>query len=86
NASTDYSLFNDSNAEDTQTWLGEWLLKSNIGGVRGANVEISGFVTGGSDLNSDVYRGEARLFFDEPNTPFRLTFGDVTQASAGHLP
>ena len=86
NASTDYSLFNDSNTENTQTWLGEWLLKSNIGGVRGANIDISGFVTGGNDINSDVYRGEARLFFDEPNTPFRLTFGDVTQASAGHLP
>ena len=41
NASTDYSLFSDSNTEDTQTWLGEWLLKANIGGVRGANLDLS---------------------------------------------
>ncbi|MFV8408663.1 fimbria/pilus outer membrane usher protein [Vibrio owensii] len=86
NASTDYTLFSDSNAEDTQTWLGEWLVRANIGGVRGANIDVSGFVTGGNDVDSDVYRGEARLFFDEPSTPWRLTFGDVTQTSAGHLP
>ncbi|YCO04278.1 fimbria/pilus outer membrane usher protein [Vibrio sp. VNB-15] len=86
NASTDYTLFSDSDSENTQTWLGEWLVKANIGGVRGANIDISGFITGGDDIDSDVYRGEARLFFDEPSTPWRLTFGDVTQTSAGHLP
>ncbi|MEL7411875.1 MAG: fimbria/pilus outer membrane usher protein [Pseudomonadota bacterium] len=86
NASTDYTLFSDSNAEDTQTWLGEWLVRANIGGVRGANLDVSGFVTGGNNVDSDVYRGEARLFFDEPSTPWRFTFGDVTQTSAGHLP
>ncbi len=86
NASTDYPFFSDSNAEDTQTWLGEWLVRANIGGVRGANLDVSGFVTGGNNVDSDVYRGEVRLFFDEPSTPWRLTFGDVTQTSAGHLP
>ncbi|EDP58677.1 P pilus assembly protein, porin PapC [Vibrio sp. AND4] len=86
NASTDYTLFGDSNTEDTQTWLGEWLVRANLGGVRGANIDVSGFVTGGNYVDSDVYRGEARLFFDEPSTPWRLTFGDVTQTSAGHLP
>ncbi|MGR2702371.1 fimbria/pilus outer membrane usher protein [Vibrio campbellii] len=86
NASTDYTFFSDSNAEDTQTWLGEWLVRANIGGVRGANLDVSGFVTGGNNVDSDVYRGEVRLFFDEPSTPWRLTFGDVTQTSAGHLP
>ncbi|PAW12163.1 pilus assembly protein PapC [Vibrio sp. V1B] len=86
NASTDYTLFSDSDSENTQTWLGEWLVKANIGGVRGANIDVSGFITGGDDIDSDVYRGEARLFFDEPSTPWRLTFGDVTQTSAGHLP
>ncbi|MCX2788823.1 fimbria/pilus outer membrane usher protein [Vibrio sp. Sgm 5] len=86
NASTDYTLFSDSDSENTQTWLGEWLVKANIGGVRGANIDVSGFITDGDDIDSDVYRGEARLFFDEPSTPWRLTFGDVTQTSAGHLP
>lgn len=86
NASTDYTLFSDSSSKDTQTWLGEWLVRANIGGVRGANLDVSGFITGGNNVDSDVYRGEARLFFDEPSTPWRLTFGDVTQTSAGHLP
>lgn len=57
NASTDYTLFSDSDSENTQTWLGEWLVKANIGGVRGANIDVSSFITDGDDIDSDVYRG-----------------------------
>ncbi|CAM2901558.1 pilus assembly protein PapC [Vibrio mytili] len=86
NASTDYTFNQASGLDNTQTWLGEWLINMNIGGVRGANLDVSGFIDGGTNIDAEFYRGEAKLFFDEPDSPWRFTLGDVSLNGAGHLP
>lgn len=73
-------------SNDSQTYLFEWLLSGNIGGVRGLNFDASFFYSDGSEQENDIYRGEARVFFDNPDSPWRATFGDITPLTAGHLP
>ncbi|MET2973341.1 pilus assembly protein PapC, partial [Vibrio harveyi] len=48
--------------------------------------EYSVFLSGNDSESTELYRGEVRLFFDRPENPWRVTLGDVTPQSPGHLP
>ncbi|UWZ99123.1 pilus assembly protein PapC [Vibrio splendidus] len=83
NLSSDYTQFS---IDDIQSWEFQWLNLLNIGGVEGVNIDLPLFADGGSNISSDVYRGEFRVFIDKPKYPWRLTLGDTTNTTAGHLP
>jgi outer membrane usher protein len=57
----------------------------NIGGVYGANLIWNGY-TDWDDSNTATFgRGPVQLFFDNPQTPYRLTFGEVETSSSSQL-
>lgn len=86
NASATYDYNEGQDLDNLGTWLGEWISYGNIGGYHGANFEYSVFVAGNELESTDLYRGEVRLFFDRPEYPWRVTLGDMTPQSPGHLP
>ncbi|WP_264877616.1 fimbria/pilus outer membrane usher protein [Vibrio agarivorans] len=84
NFSTDYQA-NDS-YDNSDNYLGEWITSGNIGGVRGLNFETSGYASTGSLTDSSFYRGDAKLYVDNPDRPWRVSMGDVSLQSIGHIP
>ncbi|AQW58691.1 fimbria/pilus outer membrane usher protein [Vibrio owensii] len=86
NASATYDYNDGQDIDNLGTWLGEWISYGNIGGYHGANFEYSVFLSGNDSESTELYRGEVRLFFDRPENPWRVTLGDVTPQSPGHLP
>lgn len=83
NLSSEYTQLNN---DELQNWEIQWLNFANFGGAEGVNIDLPLFVDGGSNVASDFYRGEFRLFIDKPQYPWRFTLGDITNTSAGHLP
>ncbi|WP_394244665.1 fimbria/pilus outer membrane usher protein [Vibrio astriarenae] len=73
-------------SENSDNYLGEWITGGNIGGVRGLNFESAGYVSAGSNSETSFYRGDSKLFMDNPDRPWRVSLGDVNPQSVGHLP
>ncbi|MEJ6476612.1 fimbria/pilus outer membrane usher protein [Pseudoalteromonas piscicida] len=63
----------------------EWLINANIGGGDGLNMHSAIFWENHSAEQSRVYRGDTALFYDRPDKPLRLTFGDTQTSNSGHL-
>lgn len=63
----------------------EGLFDANIGGGTGINGHASLFWTQSHNENSQFYRGDVRLFYDQVETPLRITLGDTQSRSSGHL-
>ncbi|KZN44490.1 fimbria/pilus outer membrane usher protein [Pseudoalteromonas luteoviolacea] len=82
NLNLNHERFNNHNDHRSQF---EWLMNSNIGGGDGINMRSSLFWEDGSRRDSKVYRGETALYYDQPNKPLRLTLGDTSITSTGHL-
>ncbi|MFT4928787.1 MAG: outer membrane usher protein [Phenylobacterium sp.] len=77
---------NNNQSHDSQF---EWLMDGNIGGGDGVNLQGSMFwqnTTGeGISADSQAYRGDFKLFYDQPEKPLRYIFGDTQSRSVGHL-
>ncbi|MEZ9631118.1 hypothetical protein BCT86_08785 [Vibrio breoganii] len=87
NFSNDYEI--DESDENTNSWLGEWIVTGNLGGPLGVNFEGAGFmdhVTTEPNSDIDFYRGNVRLFVDRPSYPLRVSVGDVSTITTGHMP
>ncbi|MDR9829187.1 fimbria/pilus outer membrane usher protein [Vibrio sp. FNV 38] len=84
NFTTSYQNSQISDAYDN--YLSEWITSGNIGGVRGLNFESSAYLSTGSEEESTFYRGDSKLFIDNPERPWRVSLGDITPQSVGHLP
>ncbi|GAM63223.1 P pilus assembly protein [Vibrio ishigakensis] len=83
----DYIIFDDAGQNN---FRGEWISSGNIGGAKWLNFEFSGFYSINSEeVDSDLpelYRGDARLFIDWPDVPFRGSMGDLVSIPKGHQP
>lgn len=80
----------DSDGGELDNWLGEWIASGNIGGPQGVNFEFSGFIENTIDQSElsdyDLFRGDARVFVDQPSVAVRYSLGDVTSRGVGHMP
>ncbi|MGR5167804.1 hypothetical protein ACPV5L_11365 [Vibrio astriarenae] len=84
NMQNHFNLSSTTNDSNQQTHYGELNGGFNIGGVKGVNGIYRGYANyNGSDTN--FYRGSSYLFIDRPEKPWRLSLGDVTSTSSGHL-
>ncbi|GAM68171.1 P pilus assembly protein [Vibrio sp. JCM 19236] len=87
NVVDDYTIFDDS---ELNNFRAEWISSGNIGGAKWLNFEFSGFYSFNSeDFDSDLpelYRGDARIFIDWPDVPFRGSMGDLVSIPKGHQP
>ncbi|MCA0936340.1 fimbria/pilus outer membrane usher protein [Vibrio alginolyticus] len=63
----------------------DWLGAANVGGVDGLNATYR-FYFNQSDRDTDFYRGNSQLYYDNVDAPWRLAVGDVESTSVGHLP
>ncbi|MDA9556723.1 fimbria/pilus outer membrane usher protein [Vibrio sp.] len=52
----------------------------NVGGAQGVNVEANTF------YDEEWKRGNTTLFWDNPSQPWRISAGDVSPQTIGHLP
>ncbi|PMM46263.1 fimbria/pilus outer membrane usher protein [Vibrio breoganii] len=88
NFTNDYVHDNDDNAANR--WLGEWIATGNLGGPFGLNFEAAGYVEGLDsevfESESRVYRGDVKMFVDRPRYPMRVSVGDVSTVTSGHIP
>lgn len=57
----------------------------NLGGVYGANLIWNGYVDWEDDNETTTGRGPIQLYFDNPNSPYRLTLGEVDTSSSSQL-
>ena len=63
----------------------EWLMYGNVGGADGINFDGSVFWDTSKGQGSQLYRGELKWYYDQPELPLRITFGDTQSRSLGHL-
>ena len=57
----------------------------NLGGVYGANLIWNGYVDWEDGNETTTGRGPIQLYFDNPNSPYRLTLGEVDTSSSSQL-
>lgn len=74
-----------SNNNDSYDSQFEWLFAGNVGGGEAVNFNGSVFWDHHDTTNSQAYRGDLSLFYDEPTKPLRFTFGDTQSRVTGHL-
>lgn len=86
---TDNYVTNDDR-DSRNSWRAEWISTGNILGHKGLNFELSGYAASRAGLNDtsevDFYRGDARIFVDRAEYPFRISLGDVSSVPVGHQP
>lgn len=82
NLNLNHERFNNHNDHRSQF---EWLMNANVGGGDGVNMRSSLFWENGSRRETKVYRGETALYYDQPDKPLRITLGDTSINSTGHL-
>ncbi len=63
----------------------DWLGAANVGGVDGLNATYR-FYFNQSDRDTEFYRGNSKLYYDNVDAPWRLAVGDIESTSVGHLP
>ncbi len=62
----------------------DWLSQLNIGGSNGLNVQMANYLDS-NEIGTDFHRGEWKAFYDRPNTPMRVSVGDVSTGESGHI-
>ncbi|MET2899250.1 fimbria/pilus outer membrane usher protein [Vibrio rotiferianus] len=78
--------FTNGESSSTNDGLLEWIGAVNVGGVRGFNLQASGFTKTGEFTGEQFYRGDITAFVDRPSYPLRVSAGDIVNFNVGHLP
>ncbi|GEA60845.1 fimbria/pilus outer membrane usher protein [Vibrio comitans] len=76
--------------ETVNYWLAEWVSRGNLFGPNGLNFDFTGYASDYQGDNTteeiELYRGDASIFIDRSEYPFRFTAGDIQSLSIGHQP